>query len=439
MMMNRAGEAQEIRAEIVASPTTLTPDAMIATSSSIIHPEDSFIPPFDVASYRMPMEALNEYARWHNRTMADSRACKQANILVWEATAGWGDSVNALTSAFRYALGSSRLFFIEWSSINNLQLWKIGLEQPGFVWDLIDAMTNFQHCEIHRAQVNAPQARRRSSSNNNLALPRILKIAGSIVNDHPLIGSLDRFYTHHPTLPISVLYLLSDSILQDFLLQPNMILRDEWIVPVVRRLEEKNDVVDREIAVVGMQIRSGYADGSEPLSRPSNANFLAPGDEMLFLEKFHEIIQRPPFVFTSGSSGSSGAGGVTRETLRKHPRIFLMTDHPDFIVSIENHIRSRYENSIDLVSLSSPSVSSTTHNLVAPAHCGPNRIVSSNSFLRMLSEWFLFKHHTQFQLITAWSLFGSSAVEGKNENQIWRIDASNCGQSGAKPCQMTRN
>lgn len=47
---------------------------------------------------------------------------------------GFGDSVNALTSSFRYAIGNGRLFFIIWSNRNQPSMWKSGLAEPGFAW-----------------------------------------------------------------------------------------------------------------------------------------------------------------------------------------------------------------------------------------------------------------------------------------------------------------
>ena len=355
---------------------------------------------------------------------------------------GWGDSVNALVSAFRYALGTSRLFFIQWASRNDAQMWKVGLEAPGFAWDLLDAIATHPGCQIDIGQLNAatpPAAavaaaggaatRKGNGVADGAALPRLLKIAGSIVSSHPLAGSLDRFYSERLGASsrggMPVIYLLSDGVLQNFLLRPNARLRDDWIAPVVARLTAVAAAEGSEdagaVTVVGMQIRSGYADAPEVAARPSNANFLAPGDEKLFVAKLVEIL-----------GGPQPALGDNPKPSQRRVKVFLMTDHPDIRASVERQLVELYGPSLEVVSVSGGSV----------AHCGPGRVVSQAALLRMLAEWFVFGRHTQHRLVTAWSLFGASAAAlavqgiGHTTHNVWTIDASNCGQPGAKPCQM---
>lgn len=53
----------------------------------------------------------------------------------------------------------------------------------------------------------------------------------------------------------------------------------------------------------------------------------------------------------------------------------------------------------------------------------------------LLVEWFALKRYADIALITAWSLFGSSAVDD-SPREVYRIDSSQCGKAGAKSCQM---
>ena len=43
--------------------------------------------PYDLSAHHTAADALHAYAAWHNRTLADPRACSQASVLVWQATA----------------------------------------------------------------------------------------------------------------------------------------------------------------------------------------------------------------------------------------------------------------------------------------------------------------------------------------------------------------
>lgn len=313
--------------------------------------------------------------------------------------------MNALTTAFRYALGSSRLFFIRWRSRNDKHVWRIGLQAPGFAWDYDEAVAAMPHCQLSEDALHQHAAFSKSATgaaDSGTKPVRIASISGSITSDHPLSGSLDALYSDYK----HVVYGLTDAVLQGFLLRPNADL-DEWIRPV--RLQLKRRRTKDFVGVVGMQLRSGYADAAEEAHRPRNANFLAAGDELLFLERLDSIVQL------------KCAGHANRT------RVFLMTDSPQLRETITLAVDQRYGGRMAVVSVTDGAV----------AHCGPARDVSREGALRMLTEWFVFKRHVDFAIITAWSLFGASACEGKSENSIWRIDASNCGQPGAKPCQMS--
>jgi len=58
-----------------------------ADSPSESGPELEPILPFDLSQHRSASSALLDYARWHNRTVADARACKETGVLVWSAAA----------------------------------------------------------------------------------------------------------------------------------------------------------------------------------------------------------------------------------------------------------------------------------------------------------------------------------------------------------------
>lgn len=312
---------------------------------------------------------------------------------------GWGDSVNALTSSFRFALGTGRLFFLVWAARNDRAMWRIALEQPDFQWDWEEALANaHEACNLHATDVQSIRAFKRDDQ----PPPRVLVIRGTIVADHPLADSLQHFYRQRPSPTIA---LVRDHHLQDFLLRPNSELQS-WIDRT--RVALESDRSWRFGGVVGIQVRTGYADAAEVAQRPSNANFLADGDEQLFLDRFLNIYE-------------TRFGSDPTRT-----RVFLMTDSPLVRDFFFDQLQTR--RGITVVTVSDGEV----------AHCGPTRTVSSSGVLRMLSEWFVFRRHTDLHLLTAWSLFGSSAVEGKRHDATQRIDASNCGQEGAKPCQMRR-
>jgi hypothetical protein len=235
---------------------------------------------------------------------------------------------------------------------------------------------------------------------------RTLLIAGSIISSHPLAGIMDPLYRDHPRIA----YQLDDGRLHSFLLRPNSVLT-EWIHQVTKQFQQ--DRPDNYVATIGMQIRTGYADAADVSRRPHNANFLAVGDEELFLMRLENLLKSNRF------------GGDTRRM-----RVFLATDSPIVRTNIEHSLQNseRFNSGIQLISVTRGSV----------VHCGPSRETTKDGVLRMLTEWFILARHTDITLITAWSLFGSSAVEGKQEKNIYRIDASNCERNGIRGCQMRK-
>lgn len=55
------------------------------------------------------------YVRWHTEQLSGN--CEESELLVWTATAGFGDSVNAFSAAFQIAVQTKRLLFVEWPSV----------------------------------------------------------------------------------------------------------------------------------------------------------------------------------------------------------------------------------------------------------------------------------------------------------------------------------
>jgi len=409
------------------SPATTSVQVVASTAPAL----------FNLTQHTQAAAALRAYAEWHNRTLADSAACSKAPVLVWEAMAGWGDSVNALTSSFRHALVTSRLFFIRWQSKNDKHLWKTGLQMPDFHWDYEDTLTQFPGCRLSLKALRQRSAHERPpNSKADDPLPRVLAISGTIVASHPLANALSGWYDSGRC---PVIWSLGDGALQRFLLRPNAALQS-WLDPVVAELQR--DRPADFAGVIGLQLRSGYADAPDRAKRPSNANFLAQGDERLFLDKVEALLRSTRF------------GADPRRA-----RVFLTTDSPDVRDAVEKALRSERFSAKALAGASAgaaetPAADGAESEAVgqtasAPAtsglhvvsvqsgsvsHCGPHRNTDPSGVLRMLSEWFVLSRHVDVPVLTAWSLFGASAVEG-HKGEVHRIDASNCGQTGAKPCQ----
>lgn len=260
--------------------------------------------------------------------------------------------------------------------------------------DWNDVLRTHSHCGFSPIVLDSVRSYRRDSH----PPARFVRISGSLTSDHPLAGSMEHFWNG----PRNTMTSLSEAMVQDFLLQPNDEL-SSWIARTRKVLKSKRK--KNFGAVVGMQIRTGYADAPELYHRPSNANFLALGDEKLFLNKYLEIVDKR---FDSDPTRT---------------KVFLMTDSPLIADYMKHELQA--SRGVSVVIVEDGEV----------AHCGPGKEVTNGGVLRMLAEWFIFKRHTDIQLITAWSLFGASSVEGKSENNIFRIDSSRCGQPGAKPCQ----
>jgi hypothetical protein len=304
--------------------------------------------------------------------------------------------VNALTSSFRYALATGRLFFIVWRSSNDPAMWKRGLMEPGFEWDWNDALKTHPECGFRKNDIESVRASRA----DNKPPPRVVLIRGTIVADNPVAHATEGLYESDDTR--MVMYGLGEGALQDFLLVPNAELQS-LISSTASRLYDARPA--DYWATVGIQIRTGYADAPDAKKRPGNANFLAQGDEKLFVEKFLELWR-------------AKAAGFPART-----KVFLMTDSPVIAEKVRKDLSEKH--GVEVVTVTEGEV----------AHCGPTQTITQTGVMRMLAEWFVFKLHTDVQIITAWSLFGGSAVEGRNGGQVYRIDASNCGKTSAKPCQ----
>jgi hypothetical protein len=369
-----------------ASSASLDAASIQSISSASSHPS-----PFLLSTHSSPHAALQAYAQWHSAVLASPTLCRSTPVLVWRAQAGWGDSINALTSAFRYALAAStpRLFFIQWGSKNAPQLWRIGLEEPGFRWDFVEASTNHANCDLTLEALAGPQ---RSSDG---APSRVLSLVGSIVSSHPLAGSLDALYKDYT----HVIYRLTDGELQNFLLRPNDVLREKWIQPVSAQLRPAGF----NGLVIGVQIRTGEADGKTVAERPVNANFLVPGDETLFV---------------------AAVGSIITSSAAREMSVFLSSDSPSSAGRVASDLQAHH-----------PGLRIVQSSKGAVTHCGPTKLTDSDGVLRMMSDWFLLKRSDRL-VLTAWSLFGSSAAEGHPERDVMRIDSSLCGQAGTKPCQM---
>jgi len=481
-----------------AAAATTPSDSDFSTPSPSPSPTDptsaASMTLFNLDIYSSSHQALHAYATWHNETLANQHLCKNVPILVWTATAGFGDSVNALTTAFRYALASGRLFFIEWSSGQHRQMWKAGLQQPGFMWDYDDAIKHAPHCQFSYSALHHESAMYKSRDRQDGENPpRFVSLRGSITSGHVLSGLLHspRFHSYR-----HVLHSLQDGLLQDFLLKPSAIIRPALraVARVLRRrsghghkASNKIKPKDVTVTVVGMQIRTGAADGKDPTHRPTNANFLnlQQGDDKLFVDKFEQLFER--------QKRRMGPGPPDPDPNRVL-RVFLMSDSAEVRDQLKEEIETRFEevrvvqvddedvrrvmekdrqiaaalamaqamdadevinaehylhdptstseshpsasDSDPSSTLTSTSLSASSRLLGPVAHCGPSASPSLASIRRLLVEWFTFRRQVDVALLTAWSLFGSSAVEGsKRVKEVHRIDASDCGKKGAKPCQ----
>lgn len=92
---------------------------------------------------------FERYAEWHTRVLAED--CSKAQMLVWTASAGFGDSVNALTAAFNIALQTERLFFADWRNTN------AALDSPPFLWRWDDFLASHPtRTSVHCSRRSVP-------------------------------------------------------------------------------------------------------------------------------------------------------------------------------------------------------------------------------------------------------------------------------------------
>lgn len=69
-------------------------------------------------------------------------------------------------------------------------------------------------------------------------------------------------------------------------------------------------------------------------------------------------------------------------------------------------------------------------------HSGPSSGTDKAGILRMMTEWFLLRREAKHVILTAWSLYGASAVEGLYNIWVDRVDSSECGKGG-RPCMSS--
>lgn len=402
-----------------AAGTVLAETSLTANATSEV---SSPRPTFDPMSFSSPDLLLQAYAKYHNATLYSTH-CATTDVIVWTASAGWGDSVNALTSSFRYALATGRLFFIQWGTRKYQKLWSIGLKKPQMEWDWNDLLKNKvlqTNCQLSVDMANAYAAAYKAEG--AAKPPRVVSIRGTITGDNPLAGVFD----HPPfSTPGNIVQRADDNKLVDFLLRPNKVLK-LWLKKFSAPLQGAR-------TVIAAQIRTGYADNPNPAHRPSNANFLAPGDEKIFIKKIKDILESKNFLKEEakdtkrianwkkkGKKSAEEIAAAEKEAAQKKAKVLLITDSPAVTQLFKSEFPDRFV--------------SVTDGLVA--HSGPHSGTDKAGVLRMMTEWFLLRRESKHVILTAWSLYGSSAVEGLYNIWVDRVDSSECGKGG-RPCMSS--
>jgi hypothetical protein len=204
-----------------------------------------------------------------------------------------------------------------------------------------------------------------------------------------------------------------------------------------------NDTVTRlrhdGASIIGVQMRTGYADlpsSSYAMSTskaaashvPDYAQFLAPGDELRFINHVHTLLSdrfripleqhRLPFVAPAGDT-TTATTTITPAPIGA--RIFVMTDSGVARRAMIAEFGDR------VITTNGPIM----HTGLALTH---GHTQSTDGLYRTLVDWFTFTH-ANHAIVTSWSLFGSSALEYAGVYDAISVDHSLCGQKGHKPCR----
>lgn len=304
------------------------------------------------------------YLRWHTEQLSGN--CEQNELLVWTATAGFGDSVNAFAAAFRIALQTRRLLFVEWPSV------KTGLAALYPWWHFDD----FLGTHPTRCGLRHPGER---------GTPRVAHIQGHIWSGHPLAKERPYQYESYHVADEEIIALLQPS---------------ESVKALMRAALAG---VPEDAPVVAVQIRTGSADRkADEAPIPSYARFLSPGDEHRFVAAARRIFSRlKPAA---------------------KPRVLLVTDAPEELLPL---FRAVFD-SHSLLFIEGP--------IAHSAPFGHGHQQTRPAIDKVLADWFLLRDRANYAILTAWSLFGSSATSHLVGGVVDVIEDSLCGTEGHKPC-----
>lgn len=163
--------------------------------------------------------------------------------------------------------------------------------------------------------------------------------------------------------------------------------------------------VPGDAPVVACQVRTGSADRkADEAPVPSYARFLSPGDEYRFVAAARRILSRL----------KPGAD----------PRILLVTDSPEELLPV---FRAAF-GSRSLLFVEGP----VAHS----APFGHGHQQTRAAIDKVLADWFLLRDRANYAILTAWSLFGSSATSGLIGGAVDVVEDSLCATEGHKPCWL---
>nr|XP_039251699.1 uncharacterized protein LOC120329223 [Styela clava] len=186
-----------------------------------------------------------KYAAWHERALKNEEIqCSERKILVFTPNAGLGDSIGALTSAYMYAMRTSRLFFINWQPFP----WTVTFSELPFFYDYQKAL---------KLKIGSTEDPVLCPDQNDEAS----FMYGHITHEHPLVKEADKqdYYTDYNAVT-------------EYFMKPSTKVQE--VMDTITEGPFKNQDKNQNIHKVAIVMRTGIGEYNQFLSIGDEKNFI---------------------------------------------------------------------------------------------------------------------------------------------------------------------
>ncbi|CAH1783891.1 unnamed protein product [Owenia fusiformis] len=185
-----------------------------------------------------PQQIMEQYTKWHNLMLTNKEIpCDQKKAIIFIPSAGFGDSMHALSAAYYKAIQTSFIFTMQWNFFD----WDTTFEPSKLKWNIHDALENEWLCKNST----------------------IIEIRGHVAVGNPILTE--------PKVN-NLQYSLGDHLVWSYFMQlkPNV---KTVIDNVMQQFQDKH--------MVALVIRTGKSD---------YMRFLSDGDEFKFIDCYNKYM-----------------------------------------------------------------------------------------------------------------------------------------------------